>query len=249
MSNKEKVMIKIRRSDERGSADHGWLQSKHTFSFANYYDPEHMGVSSLRVINDDIVAPGKGFATHSHQDMEIISYVKKGMIEHKDSMGNIETLPAGEFQLMTAGTGVTHSEYNPSSSDGLEFLQIWIEPNVLGVVPSYQQQRFDSVSELQLIASADARQGSLLIHQDANVYQLILASSASIKVEREYHRTTYIHMVAGELQVNGQLLTEGGGATIKHAKSVELTAQTNTEAILFDLQGTSCPSFNGDSEK
>lgn len=163
-------MIEIRRSDERGPADHGWLQSRHTFSFANYYDPKHMGVSALRVINDDKVAPGMGFSTHSHEDMEIISYVKKGTIEHKDSMDNVEKLPVGEFQLMSAGTGVTHSEYNPSSEESLEFLQIWIEPNVKGIEPGYQQKQFDKKEGLQLIISPDARDGSFLIHQDASLY-------------------------------------------------------------------------------
>ena len=135
-------MITIRPSEARGRANHGWLQSRHTFSFAGYYDPRFMGVSALRVINDDKVAPGNGFATHSHADMEIISYVKKGTIQHKDSMGNIETLPVGEFQLMSAGTGVTHSEYNPSAKEPLEFLQIWIQPNVYGIEPGYQQKQF-----------------------------------------------------------------------------------------------------------
>ncbi|VAW82192.1 Pirin [hydrothermal vent metagenome] len=229
-------MIKIRHNEERGSAKHGWLQSKHSFSFADYYDPDYMGVSSLRVINDDIVAPGKGFDTHSHQDMEIISYVKRGVIEHKDSMGNIETLPAGEFQLMTAGTGVTHSEYNPSPTDVLEFLQIWVEPNVLGIEPSYQQKRFEMVSGLQLIASADARQGSLLIHQDVNVYQLMLDANSSIEVECQADRTIYMHMVAGALEIDGQLLAEGDGATFKQTALVVLNASTTVEALLFDLK-------------
>ena len=167
-------MINIRPSDERGRANHGWLQSRHTFSFASYYDPRFMGVSALRVINDDKVAPGNGFATHSHADMEIISYVKKGAIQHKDSMGNIETLPAGEFQLMSAGTGVTHSEYNPSTQEPLEFLQIWIQPNVYGIKPGYQQKKFPNHDGLQLIASPDARAGSLRLHQDACLHQLRL---------------------------------------------------------------------------
>jgi hypothetical protein len=169
-------MIEIRPSEQRGPSDLGWLQSRHTFSFAGYYDPQHMGVSALRVINDDRVAPGAGFATHSHQDMEIISYVKQGSIEHRDSMGNVQVLPAGEFQLMSAGTGVTHSEYNPSSSERLEFLQIWIEPNQYGIEPAYQQKRFAGRTGLQLIASPDGRESSLLVHQDACLYQLLLAT-------------------------------------------------------------------------
>ena len=228
-------MIEIRRSDERGTANHGWLKSRHTFSFGSYYDPEYMGVSALRVINDDQVTPGNGFATHSHQDMEIISYVKKGTIEHKDSMGNIERLPVGEFQLMSAGTGVTHSEYNPSATDALEFLQIWIQPNVLGIEPGYQQKQFDTRSGLQLILSPDGKQGSLLIHQDAYLYQLRLAAGDSASLDVAESRTVYIHTVAGNMQVNGENLHAGDGATMKQVDSIDFVASEDVEALVFDL--------------
>jgi quercetin 2,3-dioxygenase len=228
-------MIAIRYSEERGPADHGWLQSRHTFSFGGYYDSDHMGVSSLRVINDDRVAPGKGFAMHSHQDMEIISYVKKGVIEHKDSMGNVEKLPQGEFQLMSAGRGVTHSEYNTSMSEPLEFLQIWIEPNVYGIEPGYQQKRFEELEGLQLIASPDARDGSLLIHQDACMYQLLLDAGQSVTHAIDKHRTAYVHAVNGSLSVNGEQLQAGDGATVKKIKSIDFLALEVAEALVFDL--------------
>lgn len=228
-------MISIRRSDERGPANHGWLQSRHTFSFAGYYDPAHMGVSALRVINDDKVAPGRGFDTHSHQDMEIISYVKKGSIEHKDSMGNVEKLPAGEFQLMSAGTGVTHSEYNPSTTEPLEFLQIWIQPDVHGIEPSYQQKQFDNKDGMQLIVSADGRDGSLRIHQNACLYQLRLNAAQSVSHAVESGRTLYVHVVSGAISVNGERLNEGDGATIKDIDTVEFVGDRNSEALVFDL--------------
>jgi len=228
-------MIKVRYSDERGKANHGWLQSRHTFSFASYYDNNHMGVSKLRVINDDKVTPGSGFDTHSHQDMEIISYVKKGTIEHKDSMGNVEKLPAGEFQLMSAGTGVTHSEYNPSKSDPLAFLQIWIQPNVLGIEPGYQQKHFAKKSGLQLIVSPDGRDGSLKIHQDACLYQMYLEPQQSTSFALEAGRTAYVHVVSGNISINGEKLNEGDGATVTEVDVIELTGSNNSEALLFDL--------------
>ena len=228
-------MIKIRRSDERGPANHGWLQSLHTFSFASYYDPKHMGVSALRVINDDKVTPGNGFGTHSHQDMEIISYVKKGSIEHKDSMGNVERLPAGEFQLMSAGKGITHSEYNPSDTESLEFLQIWIQPNVVGIEPGYQQKQFNTQKGLQLIASPDGREGSLLIHQDAFLYQLRLNSEQVALHSLEPGRLIYIHVVSGSVSINGERLSEGDGATVKEIDVVEFVDAENIEALVFDL--------------
>jgi quercetin 2,3-dioxygenase len=228
-------MIEIRPGNERGQADHGWLQSRHSFSFADYYDPEHMGVSALRVINDDRVVPGRGFATHSHQDMEIISYVKKGAIEHKDSMGNVEKLPAGEFQLMSAGTGVTHSEYNPSTSETLEFLQIWIEPDAYGIKPGYQQKRFAAREGLQLIVSPDGREGSLLIHQDACMYQLVLSAGQSTAYSPGSGRTLYVHVVSGTLSVNGERLSAGDGATVKPVDVAEFAGEENSEALVFDL--------------
>ncbi|GMR18280.1 MAG: pirin family protein [Gammaproteobacteria bacterium] len=228
-------MINIRHNIERGSADHGWLKTRHTFSFANYYDPDHMGVSALRVINDDRVAPGSGFATHSHQDMEIISYVKNGTIEHKDSMGHVKKLPAGEFQLMSAGTGVTHSEYNPSTTEPLEFLQIWIQPNVLGIEPGYQQKQFETREGLQLIASPDARDGSFLIHQDACLYQLRLKADQSASHSPESGRTGYVHVVSGVISVNGDQLSEGDGAALKEVDIVGFTGAENSVALVFDL--------------
>ena len=228
-------MIEIRRSEDRGPANHGWLQSRHTFSFAGYNDPRYMGVSALRVINDDKVIPGRGFSSHSHQDMEIITYVKKGTIEHKDSMGNIEKLPAGEFQLMSAGTGVTHSEYNPSISEGLEFLQVWIQPNVYGIAPGYQQKRFDDVEGLQLVASPDARDGSLLIHQDASLYRLRLDEGGSAAYPLEPGRNMYIHVVSGDITIDGTDLHEGDGATVTDTPVIGFDAKRATEALVFDL--------------
>jgi len=230
-------MIQVRHSNERGAAEYIWLKSRHTFSFAGYYDHEHMGVSALRVINDDKVTPGNGFGTHSHQDMEIISYVKKGSIEHKDSMGNVKRLPAGEFQLMTAGRGVTHSEYNPSNTVPLEFIQIWIQPNVYGIEASYQQKRFDNMDGLQLIASPDARDGSLLIHQDACLFQLRLKADQNASHPLDPGRTVYVHVVSGDLVVDGKRLHEGDGATVKDVKTVDFTVDGNSisEALLFDL--------------
>jgi len=228
-------MIQVRYSEERGPADHDWLQSRHTFSFAGYYDPEHMGVSALRVINDDKVKPGHGFSTHSHQDMEIISYVKKGEIAHKDSMGNVKTLPAGEFQLMTAGSGVTHSEYNPSDTESLEFLQIWIQPNVYGIEPGYQQKRFDTVQGLQLIASPDGRDGSLLIHQDASLFQLKLDAGETAEQPLEPGRTVYLHVVSGRFKVNDALLSEGDGAEVAATDRLRFEGIETGEVLLFDL--------------
>jgi redox-sensitive bicupin YhaK (pirin superfamily) len=228
-------MIKIRRSDERGPADHGWLQSRHTFSFGGYHDPAHMGVSALRVINDDKVTPGSGFGTHSHQDMEIISYVKKGCIAHKDSMGNVEELPAGEFQLMAAGTGVTHSEYNPSATEPLEFLQIWIQPNVLGIDPGYQQKRFEPRPGLQLIISPDARKDSLQIHQDACLYQLHLKAGESVSHALDDGRSVYVHVVSGMLSIDGETLNEGDGATVTETDKIDFVATKTSEAFVFDL--------------
>ncbi|GMQ88881.1 MAG: pirin family protein [Gammaproteobacteria bacterium] len=229
-------MVYLRRNKERGPSDLGWLQSRHTFSFSRYYDPDHMGVSVLRVINDDQVQPGTGFATHSHQDMEIISYVKQGSIEHKDSMGNVEVLPAGEFQLMSAGTGVTHSEYNPSDSQPLSFFQIWIEPAQLGVTPGYQQKHFETHKGLTHIVSPDGRDGTLRINQDAHLYQLRLDSGQTTVQHRlAAGRTLYVHVVSGRLEVNDHALEAGDGIGLSEVEIIQFSAQSNTEALLFDL--------------
>jgi redox-sensitive bicupin YhaK (pirin superfamily) len=228
-------MIAVRRSEDRGPTDLGWLDSRHTFSFGGYYDPKHMGVSALRVINDDRVAPGAGFATHSHRDMEIISYVKRGTIEHKDSMGHVEVLPAGEFQLMSAGSGLTHSEYNPSRTEPLEFLQIWIQPNRLGIEPAYQQKRFARSPGLQLIASPDARRGSLLLYQNAFLYRLILPAGREAAHRVHPLRVLYMHVLAGDVNVNGESLHAGDGIAVKHVQTAEFSAVTDSEALVFDL--------------
>ncbi|MFQ5995337.1 MAG: pirin family protein [Acidiferrobacterales bacterium] len=228
-------MIDVRRSEDRGLTRLGWLDSRHTFSFGSYYDPPHMGVSALRVINDDKVVPGAGFATHLHRDMEIISYVKRGTIEHKDSMGHVEALPAGEFQLMSAGTGVTHSEYNPSRTEPLEFLQIWIQPNQLGIEPGYQQKKFARQTGVQLIASPNARVGSLRLHQDAFLYQLMLQADQDVSHELLPGRTLYAHVVAGKVSVDGEILREGDGATVKNIDTVDFAAAADSKVFVFDL--------------
>jgi redox-sensitive bicupin YhaK (pirin superfamily) len=228
-------MVYLRRSNERGPSDLGWLQSRHSFSFSSYYDPAHMGLSALRVINDDQVQPSAGFAAHSHQNMEIISYVKQGAIEHQDSMGNMQLLPAGEFQLMSAGTGVTHSEYNPSDKETLSFLQIWIEPNELGVEPSYQQKRFGRESGMTLIVSPDGRQRTLRIHQDASLYQLLLEQGQTTRHGLSKGRTLYVHVVSGHLNVNEYLLNEGDGIGLANVETIQFSTLGNTEALVFDL--------------
>jgi redox-sensitive bicupin YhaK (pirin superfamily) len=231
-------MIELRRADERGAVDLGWLRSRHTFSFGSYYDPRHMGLSALRVINDDRVAPGAGFDTHGHRDMEIISYVKHGTIEHADSMGNVQRLPAGEFQLMSAGTGVQHSEYNPSPDEPLEFLQIWIVPERTGLAPGYQQRRFDPVPGLtRVIAPAGGEDAgsALLIHQDASVYHLRLPDGGEALHALSPGRTAYVHVVAGEIAVAGERLAPGDGATLRSLQHVALNGGPDCEALLFDL--------------
>ncbi len=228
-------MVYLRRSHERGPSDLGWLQSRHTFSFGNYHDPDHRGVSVLRVINDDQVRPGAGFATHSHQDMEIISYVKQGTIKHKDSMGNVEVLPAGEFQLMSAGTGVTHSEYNPSDAEALSFLQIWIQPAELGVAPGYQQKFFGRNKGLTSIVSPDGRDGTLHIHQDAYLYQLRLDRGLTEQHTLDTGRTGYVHVISGSLGVNEHLLEAGDGIGLSDIAVIRFDTQETTEALFFDL--------------
>lgn len=229
-------MITIRRSNQRGQADLGWLHSQHTFSFGSYYDPEQLGYSALRVINDDHVAPSAGFATHGHSDMEIISYVLEGEIAHKDSEGNIATLPAGEFQLMSAGSGIRHSEFNPSTTKELHFLQIWIQPNVRGEKPGYQQKDFGRNQGLTLVVSPNGEAGSLLIKQDARLYQLLLDKNTNTELAVTSHRHYYVHVISGELQIENAILTAGDSATLEHIDALDLIAKEKAvSALVFDL--------------
>lgn len=230
-------MITLRLANERGHANHGWLDSYHTFSFANYYDPQHMGVSQLRVINDDTVAPGAGFGTHGHADMEIISYVLAGALEHKDSMGHGSVIRPGDVQRMSAGRGIRHSEFNPSTKEAVKFLQIWIVPNVSGIQPSYEQKDFaaELTGRLRLVASPDGRDGSLTIHQDAFVYAGKPKDGDALSHTLATKRTAYVHVAKGQLELNGTLMRDGDGATITDEPTITLTGKSNAEVLLFDL--------------
>jgi redox-sensitive bicupin YhaK (pirin superfamily) len=231
-------MLQIRRSEERGAAHHGWLNSMHTFSFGSYRDPEHTGFGPLLVINEDRVTPGQGFGTHGHRDMEIISYVLDGALEHKDSMGTGSVLHYGDVQRMSAGSGVRHSEFNHSPDEGLHFLQIWIEPNERGIPPSYEEKHF-SVEEkqgrLRLIASGDGRQGSVLIHQDASIYASIMAEGERHEHKLAQGRTAYVHLIRGSLVVNGTPLKGGDALKITETDNITLDQAEEAEVLLFDL--------------
>jgi redox-sensitive bicupin YhaK (pirin superfamily) len=231
-------MLSLRKSEDRGHANHGWLESRHTFSFADYYDPAEMGFGVLRVINDDRVAPGGGFATHGHRDMEIVSYVLEGALEHKDSMGNGSVIRPGDVQRMSAGRGVRHSEYNPSREEAVHFLQIWIEPDVKGIEPGYEQKHFlpsERSGRLRLIASPDGAEGSVGIHQDARVYATLLDGADRIAHALGTGRRAYVHVARGEVVVNGEHLREGDGAKIGGVDTIELTQGKAAEVLLFDL--------------
>ncbi|EPN3957127.1 pirin family protein [Vibrio alginolyticus] len=230
-------MITVRHSHERGRANFGWLDSKHTFSFGNYYDPKHMGFSALRVINDDIVDPGAGFDTHGHRDMEIISYVLEDSIEHKDSEGHVQVLPAGEFQLMSAGTGIYHSEYNASKKGNLRFLQIWIQPNTFGNKPGYAQKDFGRNPGLTTIATPTGEEGTLPIKQDAKLHQLILEPGTDLDFDIERGRKIYVHQIEGTLSVDATELNAGDGAKIENQQRISLANQgeMNVIALVFDL--------------
>ena len=229
-------MISIRHANDRGRANFGWLDSRHTFSFGNYYDEQQMGFSALRVINDDTVTPGSGFGTHGHQDMEIISYVLEGEIAHKDSEGNVATLPPGEFQLMSAGSGIQHSEFNPSSKNPLHFLQIWIEPNVYGRQPGYQQKAFGGRRGLTLIASPDGEAGSLTVKQDTKLYQLLLNANTRESLPVSAQRNYYVHVIEGELDVDDHILTAGDGAKLQQIATLSLASGAQAvRALVFDL--------------
>ena len=231
-------MMQIRKSDERGYADHGWLRSFHSFSFADYHDPAHMGFGALRVINEDRVNPGMGFGTHGHRDMEIISYVLEGAVEHKDSMGNGSVIRPGDVQRMSAGTGVRHSEFNPSKTEGVHFLQIWIEPGVAGIAPSYEEKHFDAASKrgkLRLVASADAREGSVKIHQDASLYAALVDGVEKIAHTLAKWRRAYVHVARGSVSVNGQALDAGDALKVSGTGEVTLDRGSKAEVLLFDL--------------
>ena len=231
-------MIQIRRSDERGQADHGWLDSRHTFSFAEYHDPDHIGFRSLRVINEDRVRPGAGFGTHSHRDMEIVTYVLSGSLAHKDSMGNGSVLTPGHVQRMTAGTGVQHSEMNPSLEDPVHFLQIWIVPERQGLEPGYEEANLsddDKRDRLRLIGSGKANDGALKIHQDVDLYATVLEPGQSVRLDLRPGRHAWAQVIRGDVSLNGRDLHEGDGAAVSEETTVELTARTETEVLLFDL--------------
>ncbi|TFW24316.1 pirin family protein [Duganella callida] len=231
-------MLQVRHSDSRGKANHGWLDSKHSFSFGHYHDPEHVGFGPLLVINEDKVQGGQGFGTHGHRDMEIISYVLSGALEHKDSMGTGSVLHYGDVQRMSAGTGVRHSEYNHNRDELVHFLQIWIQPNQVGIPPSYEEKNFSPESKLgklALIASSDGRNGSVLIHQNAEIYASIMTSGDSLKHELKEGRIAYVHVIRGSVTVNGIHLKDGDALKISDEAAVTLDQASAAELLVFDL--------------
>jgi redox-sensitive bicupin YhaK (pirin superfamily) len=231
-------MLSVRKAGERGHANHGWLDSFHSFSFADYHDPDHMGFGPLRVINEDRVAPGPGFGTHGHRDMEIISYVLDGALEHKDSMGNGSVMTPGDVQRMSAGRGVMHSEFNGSRSAPVHFLQIWIEPNVRGIDPGYEQLRFEPDTKrgrLRLVASPDGAQGSATLHQDARVYAGLFDGQESAAMAIAPGRRFYVHVARGALQVNGQALGAGDALRLVDETTLRIESGRSAEVLVFDL--------------
>lgn len=231
-------MIEIRKAAERGHGDHGWLESWHTFSFSDYYDPRFMGFRSLRVMNEDFVAPGQGFGMHPHRDMEIVTCVLSGALEHKDSMGNGEVLHPGEFQRMSAGTGILHSEFNPSSSEPTHLYQIWLLPERKGIEPSYEQKRFDESARRnrwQLVASRDGEAGSLRIHQDARIYLARLDAEANLHYELSPTRHAWVQILWGEVSLDGNRLRPGDGAALGAESHFDISAIQAAEVMLFDL--------------
>jgi len=232
-----KTTTTIRRANERGHASHGWLDTYHTFSFANYYDPEHMGYRSLRVINDDIVMPGEGFGTHPHRDMEIITYVLSGQLEHKDSMGNGRIIKPGEVQYMAAGTGVQHSEFNPSNDEAVHLLQIWIQPDRKGAKPNYAEKSMSKLPQGQfnLITSKTGRDGSIAINQDADLWLAKLGTGNRVTHTLGANRHAWLHVAEGEVTVNGEKLSGGDAIAFDEAGTVELNATKPSQVLLFDL--------------
>ncbi|MES2832650.1 MAG: pirin family protein [Pseudomonadota bacterium] len=231
-------MITLRKANERGHGNHGWLDSFHSFSFADYMDPEHMGFGPLRVINEDKIEPGAGFGTHGHKNMEIVTYVLEGELAHKDSLGTGSVIRPGDVQRMSAGTGVRHSEYNHSQDKGVHLLQIWIEPNAVGIEPSYEEKRFSSAEKegrLRVVASADAREGSVLIHQDASLYTGLFDGEQQATLPLAPGRLAYVHAVRGEITVNGQHLQAGDAAKFTDEREVRIESGSNAEVLVFDL--------------
>lgn len=231
-------MQTIRKSEARGYADHGWLKSYHSFSFADYYDPAHMGFGNLRVINEDRVAPGTGFGKHSHRDMEIISYVLAGNLAHQDSMGNIVGIPPGDVQRMSAGRGVTHSEFNHAKDQTTHFLQIWILPNETGIEPGYEQKTVPAVDkrgQLRLVASSDGRNDSVTIHADAAVYAGLFDGNERAELAIDTSRKAYVHIVRGALEVNGTRLNAGDALLLQQENSVVIANGSDAEVLVFDL--------------
>ncbi len=231
-------MIRLRKSGERGYADHGWLKSYHSFSFADYYDPAHMGFGNLRVINEDRVAAGQGFGTHGHRDMEIISYVLDGELAHRDTMGNVVAIPPGDIQRMSAGSGVQHSEFNHSRDRTTHFLQIWILPKYRGIQPSYEQRTIptqEKRGKLRLVASPDGASGSVSINADARMYAALIDGTEQASLTVDPARKIYVHLVRGELEVNGERLRGGDAAMIEGEAEVRLTSGRDAEVLVFDL--------------
>ena len=231
-------MLTLRKSQDRGFADHGWLKSHHSFSFAGYHDPKHMGFGNLRVINEDRIAPGTGFGTHGHRDMEIISYVLSGNLAHKDTMGNVKGIPPGDVQRMSAGNGVQHSEFNHAPNDTTHFLQIWIAPNVTGIAPSYEQKTFaesEKRGTLRLVASNDGAQGSVTVHADASLYAGLFDGTESATLQLNPARKSYVHLVRGALQVNGEKLAAGDAAMLQGESQLDLAHGIDAEVLVFDL--------------
>ena len=233
-------MVEIRKSQDRGSADHGWLQSRHSFSFADYFDANHVEFGALRVINEDRVAAGAGFGTHPHRDMEIVSYVLEGQLAHRDSMGNGSVIRPGDVQRMSAGTGVRHSEHNPSATDAVHFLQIWIHPDRLGIAPGYEQKHFDAREKrgrLRLIVSGDGAEGSVRMHQDARIYAGLFDGAERARLEVARTRRIYVHLVRGDLTVNGTRLNGGDALQLADVSALQLEAGRAAEVLVFDLPG------------
>lgn len=231
-------MIKVRNAEDRGSVNLGWLDSKHSFSFGHFVDPEYMNFGPLRVINDDRIQPGEGFPTHGHENMEIISYILDGALEHKDSIGTGSVIQAGEVQRMSAGTGIQHSEYNPSSKDGAHFLQIWIIPDQLNIEPGYDQKMFDPADrqgELTLVCASDGRDGALKIHQDVDLYSAVLEEGNNVALNLRDGRQAWVQVAKGNARLNGEQLSPGDGAAVSDEAVLKLTATSDAEVLIFDM--------------